>query len=485
MSALLPAQRIPGLLVALLGLGLAVGVVGALAVAVLAPEWTWVPPALGVGALLAWFGARGWERHLRHPLAPLAGVFVLASLSLYRSAGITPVEAVFALYLYPYLAVWYGLRVFVYRERLVRTVQDAAMAIVIAYPFAALVLTVLFRGSIALAVSDLIAFSMFALYFPFREACARYERGIVLLVGGLLLFACVTFVRNLLALQAAIATASAAWEIARVRVTSNEMALMLGSVFCAGLAAQARSWRTTGLYAIGFAALAVGLVLTQWRAYYVSFAIAIVLVMVLLRGRARMRLMLLTGLGGLGASLLVFLLFGDSVILFAYGILDRLLSIGTATTVDVSLLNRFLESRAVLERIWESPILGHGPGVQFGFHDITSGGLWIKPYAHNGFLTIAFKYGLVLLTVFLFSWGRALLDSYQAGRSAVLSRSERTIGLVICASLIALIPSFAVSAPLTTGDTVLCFTLLLAMSSGLRSRANRRPGDRQPAQEAS
>ena len=465
------ARMAPGLALAGLVAGLVVGLAGTLWVAVVSPEVTWVPPALALGTLAAWGLARAFERPLRHPLTTLGAVFFLAAFSLHRSDGLQPLEIVFALYFYPYLAAWYGLRVGVYRERLVRSGLDAAVGVVMLYPLASLVLTVLFRGSLAFAISDLIAFSMFALYFPIREVCERYERGPALIVGALLFIAVVAFVRNLLTLRATIAAATAAWEIARVRITSNEMALMVGALFSAGLAAQAKEKLRIGLFGMSFAALATGLVLTQWRAYYVSFILALGLLAVLLRRGARARLLLMVSLGSVGATALVLLLFGDSVLLVAYGLLDRFLSIGTASTVDVSLLNRFLESRAVLARIWESPLVGHGVGTAFGFHDVTSGGLWIKPYAHNGYLTLVYKYGVLFLFAFLFVWVRVTLSAHRASRAPTLSRSEQTIAAVVCAALLSLVPSFAVSAPLTTSDTTFCFTLLLGLGAGLHARA--------------
>jgi O-antigen ligase len=440
-------------------LGVAVGLTLAVIVwtATVAPVLALAIPALAALLAVTWL--------LRQqPLAPLAVAFLLAGFALTRTAGVQPVQVVFAGYYLVYLGAWYALRVFVYRERLVRHVGEVALVFFLLYATASLGLTVVYGGDLFMGIREWVALSMLAFYFPVREACERYPRGIPLVIGIIVYLGLLTSVRNVLVLQEPFALATYAWEVARARATTNEMMLLTAAVMSLVLGATARRPLYVATALFGFTLFTVGVVLTQWRAYYVSLALGVLVLVTLLRRGERAKVIGIVSASALIGTLAAYLVVGDLLLLLAYGLLDRALSITTAASADISFINRLLESRAVWEHIAANPIAGHGLGTNYGFHDITTGTEWVKSYAHNGYLSFWYKLGIFGLGALLAVWVGGILDGLRALRSTTGAR--RVAGLFAVALLVSLFPSFGVSAPFTTGDTVICFTLAIGLAGG-------------------
>ncbi len=411
------------------------------------------------------------------PLA-LGGALALAGVAFQRKTGLQPEEIAFGLYYGPYLAGWYVLRLGVYREPLVWSFRDAAAALWLMWLIVHIAVGLVAGAEGSLVFSDVLSYSMFGFYFPAREVVARYRHGARLLAGCLLFMAAAALLRNFVTTQQAVASAEAAWEIARLRTTANEMVMTSGAVLCAAIAARARRGWVLAAAALGFALLTVGVVITQWRAYYVSLALGVVLVAALGSGTARVRILALSTVGLFVGSAVLYLVLGDAVQLLAIGLLDRLLSIGTASQADLSLINRFYETRAALAHIAANPVIGHGLGTTFPFFDIIDRFTWVKPYAHNGYVTLWFKFGAVGLATFLLLWGRTLWEGFAIRRETCVPEATRIASTAALAILVALIPSFWVSAPFGTGDTALCMTLLFALVGGTYDRSQLAVGAR-------
>ena len=433
----------------------------------------WLPTLSGVAGLalvgaLVGIPAAVWVG-TRHPLVPLAALGVFFGFVSRNKAGIQVEEVVFAGYYLGYLVAWYGLRLFVYRERIARTPVDLALLAFLAYMTASVGLTFLFGGSLSGALSEWITFSMFALYFPVREATERYPVGPWLVPSIVLFLGLYASVRNLSMVREGLLLADHARAVTGGRVPMNEMVVLAASLGCFAVAASARRW-WVALVAAPVGALTVGaLVMSQSRAYYVDLAVGLLVLLALLARGPRLRLVVIGTLTAvLGAAALV-LVAGDLVLLLAHGLLDRLLSIGTATSVDISLINRFVETRAAWESVKANPVLGYGLGVPFTFFDAIYKANWTKAYVHNGYLMLWYKFGLFGLLAVLAVWLRGIVHGLRVRYAAGALPWNRTLGLWAAATLISLIPSHASSATFSTSDTVLIFTLLLGMVAGLHS----------------
>lgn len=457
-----------------LALALAAGVALTLALAAWSPLWALALPAAVAAAGGVW--AVG-----RYPAGHFCGVMALFAASASYEEGVQPAEVAFLLYYVGYLAHWYATRLWIRPERLVVTKTDAAVVFFLCYMTASLGLTLLYGGSLTAARGDWIGFSMLAFYFPVKELCARHASGRRVLAGVLLALGVFVFAQNLLMLKSKLADAEYAWQIARGRIPMNEMVLLVGALLAATLMAQVRgAWRSLGLLTV-FAACTVGILLTQWRAYYVDLGLGVGLLLVLFRGARRRRLAGLTAASLLAIVGIGYVALGDMLTLIALGLADRLLSIGTAAQTDISLLNRLFETSAVWDLIRANPVVGYGIGTEFGFFDATRRGTWVKSFVHNGYLMVWFKFGLVGLVPLLFVWLRSIASALGSSRDRRLSGEDRAFALFAAVTLLALLPSHAVSAAFSTPDTVLMFALVLGLASGLAARATALPLSPAPA----
>ena len=420
------------------------------------------------------------SRAPRTPASAFVGVMVLSMGILVNQDGLQAHEALFALTYVVYLAWWFLSRPFIYGVRIVRDRIDFAVLAFIVFAFSTFLLTLLFGGSVSSAVSEAVSLSLLLLYFPIRELCERSDRGLWVCLGVVFAFGAFGCMRVLVNFRLSIQDVEYAWEVARGRVTMNELLLYLAAMLSLTLAMVSTGRRQFLALGGAFGAYAIALVLTQWRAYYVALFLAIVVAFILSRSAGRRRGLLLVVGGGLVAVAVAWLVLGENLQLVALGLFDRLASIGTASTQDPSLTNRFLESEAVKRRIWESPILGHGMGVDFAFYDINFEGTWHKTYAHNTFYTLLFKFGAFGLGLILFTWIGTIVSMWRHTKSA--TPLYRAVALFVLASLSALLVSSTVAPVLLNDDTVIAFALLFGIGAGVRAAARRRdgPGDQLP-----
>src|SRR5690606_27464777 len=98
---------------------------------------------------------------------------------------------------------------------------------------------------------------------------------------------------------------------------------------------------------------------------------------------------------------------------------ERLATLGSAATNDISLYNRFRESGVVLDLIAKNPIVGHGAGVGYLFFEIGRSGTDTDSFVHNGFLGVWYKWGIWGLIALVYFW----LSTIKVGLRGILLRT--------------------------------------------------------------
>lgn len=446
-----------------LALGALTGLV--LVLAALAPDWLPLLP-------LALVGATAFVLVLRDPFVGFCATMGLFAVVSRFKAGFQVEEIVFAALYMSFLALWFARRIWVERAPLVRHAGDAVLVGFLVLVTASFGLAFVFGNALTVALSEWINFSMLAFYFPARSLVAKHRWGLWLVPGVLLYFGTFASVRNLMILREALNSAEAAWQIAAGRVPMNEMLLLAAAMLCLlGALYVGRVSLKLGL-TVAFGGFTLALILTQGRAYWVDLFVGVVVVFLAVNATRKLQMGIV---GALGSVLLVgalLVLFGEFAELLLAGLVDRLLSIGTATTMDISLLNRFIETDAAMGYILRNPILGYGLGSEYGFYDAIYQLTMVKSFIHNGFLYLWFKFGVFGLLAVLFIWGRAIRVAFRVYRERARPVAHWALALFGGATLISIIPSHASAATFSTSDTVLVFTLLIALVDGLRMRGS-------------
>jgi hypothetical protein len=182
------------------------------------------------------------------------------------------------------------------------------------------------------------------------------------------------------------------------------------------------------------------LVLTYERTFWVATLLGFGLVIVRTAGTRRLRALLAAPVG-LVAFLAIMATLAPATLGAAR---ERLMSIGQYGS-DNSLRYRIVESRHVVDQIEKSPIAGWGPGAE-----ILWGRPWefVKPsstpYAHNGYLWLAWKLGIPIALVLLALILAAVLRRPPRGNEtdAAVARGCQ-LGLVALLLATATFPSFS------------------------------------------
>jgi len=424
-----------------------------------------VPVLLLAGVAVWWLV----QRPLVHLCVVLGGFSVVAGFG----EGFQVREVLYGLYYLSFLAIWFITRLFVYRDPIFEDSADWAMAFFLCWVSVSFGLTLLFGGSVQGAISEWIAFSMLAFYFPVKEACKSYRRGTEAMIGVLLGLGVFVAVRNLISFQSLLQSAEMVWQIMHGRVITNEILLLVPALIALTgfLHVKKRSHRYVLL--AGFLLFFTSLILTQSRAYWIDFGFGFVVLFVLVERWRKYRLLAWSTASFLGLIGITFVFFENLFYLLASGLIDRFLSIGSAASKDISLVNRFYEWNAVWTAIKKNPIVGYGMGVPYSVFDIVSGETITKPFSHNGFLMIWYKFGLIGLVALVFVWGRGLWVGIRTLWQQRVAGRWRLYGLMMVVSLAAMLPSANTSLPFYTSDTGLAFTIVVGVSMGLHWRKSK------------
>jgi len=427
---------------------------------------TWkVDWALPVIPILLLGGIGMWWLFQR-PLLNLAVVLCSFVLIADFEDGIQITEVFYGLYYLGFLSLWFFKRLFL-DERAVferpeeRTIWIFLILVTLSFP-----LTLVFDGTFKMWLGEWLSLSFLGFYFPIKEAIEKDDRAIYVLMGVIVFVGLFVLGRNGLNYMSALSDAEQAWEITKGRAVTNEGLLMVPAFFTLSFYLFSTEWKKRIVFAGLFMAFFGGLILTQSRGYWVAFLFGSGIYFLLIPTKAKGRLLATGALTGVVISVLAVVLFGDVLILIVGGLVDRFTSIGSATSKDLSLVNRLLETSAVWEHVKSNPILGHGMGVSYRFFDITWNYTDSKPFIHNGYIALWYKFGI---------WGPPLILSFLG---AVVFRAKKVFkgGLehrvypIACLAVFGSLMSFSVSAltsnPFYINDTMFIFAVMAGIVGG-------------------
>ena len=408
------------------------------------------------------------------PFAQAALVLTLLTLQFRGEQGTTPLEVASGLALVAYIGYWY-LDTWLRRRRVVTSLFDVAALTWGTVGLAAgVVLGLLFGANAYDFRADVLATIPFLLYLPLKDLCARHRHGPLLLMGALVAYGIVGTIQSAFFLRQVITGATAVWEIADARFASSETGVTAGLLLCFAAFATARGSAARVVALVLAGGLFGGLVLSKSRGFWVAAMLGLAALVVACRPAERRRLLVAAVLGVGTLAAFALLLFPDQVAVIAGGSLDRLSTLASAGQ-DVSLLNRFAETRAAWDRILANPVLGYGWGVQFSYYGMLVDGTVTWSFLHNGYVSLWYKTGLWGLALMMFVWVGAVVRGAAAGRSAALPALERAGAFGAMATLVAFSLAAITSNPFSILDQMLVATVALALAHGAADRARFRP----------
>jgi len=429
----------------------------------------WKAPAILFFVPLILFGAVIVWQLLKYPTLNLFVLLAGFSIVSNTQEGLQATEAVYGVYYFFSMAYWI-LHHWFNRDKIIETPLDFVYTFFLAWIIASIFQTILFGGDLKGYFSEMIALAFLFLYFPVKELCSKHEKGPQILLGVFIFQGFFSAIRNLINYREIIVNAQFEWQLEKGRVVTNEQLLLIASLVCLILFLFQTDWKWKLGNLSGFFLFLGSLILTQSRAYWVDFAFGVFILFWILNWKQKTRLIGTASFALTVFTLLGIIFFGELFYTILNGLLDRLLSLGTATTSDISLINRFLESNAVWDKIIQNPIIGYGTGVSYAVYDITFGFTQVDTFVHNGFYGIWYKFGVIGLGLLGYIWGKSILNLFYVwlkipfqARSSIKSLSV----LMVVISLISLFPSTTTSNPFFLKDAIMTFGLLFGGAAGI------------------
>ncbi len=400
-----------------------------------------------------------------------AGGAIVMSLLLSGVADDVPAgKILFGLYLATFAATWYVPR-WAAGERMVVSRTDVAAAALIVFGAGfGLVLGLLMGNPAGEIVGQYQAFIPILLYFPLKETCARERLGPEIVAGALVVLGIAAAAENAVMTRAALQDATKLYEIIDVRSAYGELMLMASTVTVAGLLMSTRGVRRFAPLLLVFGIVVAGLILSKSRGFWVAALFALGVLFVVARSDQRARLV---GFGLAGFGLFVgaaFALVPQYAMLLGTGIAKRFLSLSTAGSADLSLLNRFAENAGIRQAIAQSPILGHGWGATYSYHSLLVQGTRVWGFTHNAYFGLWLKVGLWGLGLALAVWVGSAIAGLTALRDLRLTPRHRALAGAAGAALVGVSLVAYTSSPFELADQMTVLTTLWALAQGTAQR---------------
>ena len=444
---------------ALLGLGVAV---------VLGAVWV-VPDALPFIPVLL-VGAAVLGALIRRPLLNLCATLLAAAVILEHEPGVQASEVIFGLYALVYLVSWAIWHRFVKGRPILDSPESWTLALFLGFALALVPVSFLHGATPHTVVRELTSLAMIGFFFPVREACRRSPRGLQALLGVALALTVFVVVRNVLTYQEVLRSAERMADMVSGRVVANEHMLAAGSLFGAVFLLYATTLRQALGGAVIFLMAFGALLLSMSRGFWVAFAWGVCFLLWAVDGKRRGRIVWMGGLAAVVVVAIATIFFGNFAQVYIEGLLERILSVQSSTTRDVSMLGRIYEGRAALSHIAENPIIGHGVGVPLTFSTILTRTEVTTTHIHNGYIYLWYAFGVPGTLLMLVLWGRSIGAGVDVFRREASTRLQRLTGLSVAATLFCYTLSAMTSSPFWHKDYLLGLGVLLGIAYGTRAR---------------
>src|SRR5690606_27474336 len=145
---------------------------------------------------------------------------------------------------------------------------------------------------------------------------------------------------------------------------------------------------------------------------------------------------------------------------------QRFTSIGSASSRDISLINRFYEWQEGLDEAMRSPVIGWGFGHTFPYFHRIYHFTEDKYFIHNTYLGVLYRHGFIGLGVFLF----ILLGTFFQG-FRYIRRPGGALEHITALACLAALPALGMAATtegiMIDAEGVFALTFIVALIAGL------------------
>jgi O-antigen ligase len=367
-------------------------------------------------------------------------IFILLHMFIFKqSEGLTFEEVLFAFFYFGFFAYWYVQKSIVKREKIIQTNFDSFLLLYILILVVSFIPAFIFQVSLLKWFRELVPILTLLIIFPIIDLTKTKKQLLIILLSFFLL-SFIIALKNLYFYQHALEQVTMLWEYASSRQSAHEPIFMTMIILCSSflITTDKKSKKIISLFFLGF--FSIALLITFSRGYWLATAIGLLIVFFLLPTQKKIQLFLFTFIFSFLTILFLQFVFEKEYINIIIALTGRLSSLENLT-MDISMLNRFVESEAVWELIKQNPIIGYGLGKTYIFRPLLPRELptW---YVHNGYLYIWLKTGLIGLGALVIFYSISLKNSLQClkvyRQSKLSSLSLGISGLLIAIGVVSI-----------------------------------------------
>jgi len=351
----------------------------------------------------------------RRPVVASSVIIFLYLHLLNKDEGVTPAEVAFVVYAFGYLVFWLFKTILVERRPVFRSSADFFLCVFFGICIVSGVVTLAWDGTLFLWFRETMSFAQLLLYFPLRDAMKSKRDAVAVMIAAGVMIGCVA-AYGLANYRSASVAVRYMWELLSNRRAFGDHMFFPATVVVMSLLVHARTYRMRIVMSLVLLVFGLALAMTFSRGFWIATACGFLVLFAAGENRVRVNFLIAMSVTIMLAATAIFSFIGAVGGSVLQLLVTRFSSAGAALT-DISVLNRLAETRALLELIPESPIIGHGVGMSFSFYNIIYKVTSTVTYAHNGYLFLLFKVGLAGTIALL---GFIMM---QIRTAAVISRS--------------------------------------------------------------
>jgi O-antigen ligase len=367
----------------------------------------------------------------RSPIAALSIIILFHIVILEPTEGISIGEVAFGMYFFGYLLFWFFNKIFIQHDKFLLTIPDVFLVFYVVMCFVSIIMAFILNTSILKWFREFLTIAFLLLYFPAREAL-KSEHNVKIAATAFIVLVLVFAIKNIWQYRTASLAASYLWELLGSRKPHNAHLFFGGSIISASVFVYAKSFKSRLLFGAIITIVLIGLVVTFARGFWIATLIGLAILFLFLDGD-KQKLLFLSFLAGTAGVIGTIMLFYPHMSTFIFQtIIHRFASSGSAFG-DMSVVERFVESRAVLHEIVRNPLIGYGFGSTFSFYNVLDKITVTTWYVHNAYLFLLFKVGAVGAFLFLGFYAGVLTESLKALKKIEHNVFERCVNSGVAA----------------------------------------------------
>ena len=248
-----------------------------------------------------------------------------------------------------------------------------------------------------LAISDMTYFLGLWLFFPIKYhfKSKQFQKVVLYIFLAICLF---VLIRNFQNYREIVIQANVQWQVQKARVAMNEIIILAGTIITM-LGFSKLQGKPAKLISFFFYALFMaGLILTQSRGYWIGFISAAIAIF-FVSDKTTRKFILYGNLILIILGIFTALVFFNNIFMIVMKAMaarwDSISTLSSTSHMGSSLLERVLETKAILSKLLINPIAGYGMGAIYHRYSVLFGTYTAMTYIHNGYLAIWFKTGII------------------------------------------------------------------------------------------